>query len=209
MAELPALDGKMLGRGANVPRVGTFCYIRSASVGEWARNRVMPRALLALVVGAVVGAAVTYFTPAARFAPAGDAGVAPGDPHAEAAPKLEASRAPASLTRTADRAALYREAADADSAALARLISAAVALPPSRARTDRLGVLLARYAGTDADRAVAIARELGLGTSTLAALYAQWAAADPAGALAALGDVQSPAAATAIGLAVLQALGDD
>ncbi|HEX5049654.1 MAG TPA: hypothetical protein VFX89_21250 [Gammaproteobacteria bacterium] len=169
----------------------------------------MPRALLALVLGAVAGAAVTYFVTAARVvslpAAATDVAIsAPAIPSAEPLPR----NGPVA-SGTAERAALYDEAAGADGAALARLIAAAAAAPPTPARTYKLGVLLARYAELDAERALALARELRVGASTLASLYAQWAAADPADALAALGDVQSAADATTIGLALLPVLGGD
>lgn len=166
----------------------------------------MQRALLALIGGALAGAAATYFAVGSHVGSPRDLVGADSPP---AAGKSSTRREASPSAVTAERAALYREAADADVAALTKLISAAAALPPSRQRTSKLAVLLARYVELDAERAVTAARELGMDTETLAALYAQWATQDPASAVVALGDIENPAAATAIGLAMLPALGDD
>jgi hypothetical protein len=172
----------------------------------------MQRALLALVVGAVAGIAATYVVLERTAAPglgAGAAVIAPERGSASVPAERRSRQTPAAPADTAERAALYREVADADGAALARLIAQAAASPPSSARSYKLGVLLERYAELDAERAVEFARKIGMSADALAALYAQWAAGDPAGALAALGNVASPAAAIAIGRALLPVLGDD
>ncbi|HZF29597.1 MAG TPA: hypothetical protein VE907_10790 [Gammaproteobacteria bacterium] len=169
----------------------------------------MPRALLALVLGAVAGATITYFTFAARVTHILDAGVAASPLATGAAPVEARTRPDSAQSVTAERAALYRTAADADGAGLARMIAQTAARAPSRARDEELGVLLARYAELDGERAVAIARKLGVNVETLAMLFARWAETDPTDALAALGDVEDPATATAIGLALLPVLGDD
>ena len=167
----------------------------------------MQRVLLALVVGAVVGGAAVYVAIGTHTVPAPETGAAAAARLPAAEPR--ARQVSPAASATAERAALYGAAAGADGTELARLIAAAAALPPSPSRSDELRVLLARYAELDPARAVESARELGSSVDTLAALYAQWAAADRAGALAALANVESPAAANALGLAMLPALGGD
>jgi hypothetical protein len=165
----------------------------------------MPRSLPALVLAAAAGAAVTYLLVAPPRP------TAPGTPPTEDSPRgtpPPPMRA-ASATGVAERAAVYATAADADAADLARLARATAAEPPSSASTFKLGVLLARYAELDPKRAVALGRELRAPADVLGTLYAQWATADPAGARAALAEIEDPVAATAIGLKMFAALGND
>ena len=164
------------------------------------------RSLPALILAAAAGAAVTYL-----LVPSPDPGNSVPLPQADATPS-RASPAPAAgaaTTGIADRAAVYANATRADVAALVRQAREAAAEPPSTLRTFKLDVLLARYAELDPPRAIALGRELRVPTDMLATLYADWAAADPARARAALAALDDPVAATTIGLAMFTALGGD
>jgi hypothetical protein len=163
----------------------------------------MSRSLPALVLAAGIGAAATYYLVAPRapelIAPH------PGD----AAVAERATLTPPTTTGIAERADIYRAAAQANGADIVTLLKAAAGLPPSPERSFRLGVLLARYAEVDAENAIAAARSVGASTDVLATLFARWAGTNPAAALAALGTVDDPTAATTIGLALLEPLGSD
>jgi hypothetical protein len=169
----------------------------------------MNRALLALVIGAAAGAATTYYFVGERAV------------RAAAAPRGSELRTPAAGVRaepatsssiraaTAERAALQQRAADADAGDLERLIAAVSAQAPATSPELALDVLLTRYAELDPERAIEIARLHTVDDSLLASLYATWAVQNPAGALAALSSVDDPIEATAVGLAMLPALGGD
>ena len=163
----------------------------------------MPRSLPALVLAAAVGAAVTYYL------------VAPSPPDlitpnlGEAAVGDRATLTPPTTTGIAERADIYRVAAQANGADIVTLLKSAAGLPPSPERAFKLGVLLARYAEVDAENAIAAARSVGASNDVIATLFVQWATKNPAAALAALGAVDDPAAATTIGLALLAPLGGD
>jgi hypothetical protein len=163
----------------------------------------MSRSLPALVLAAGVGAAVTYYL----VAPRGTELVAPHP--GDAAVAERATLTPPTTTGIAERADIYRAAAQANGADIVTLLKAAADQPPSPERSFRLGVVLARYAEVDTENAIAAARSVGAGADVMATLYAQWAGKDPAGALAALGAIDDPAAATKIGLALLTQLGGD
>jgi hypothetical protein len=163
----------------------------------------MSRSLPALVLAAAVGAAVTYYL----VAPHGTELIAPypGDD----AVAERATLTPPTATGIAERADIYRAAAQATGADIVSLLKAAARLPASPERSFRLGVLLARYTEVDAEKAIAAARSVGAGTDVIATLYAQWAGTNPAAALSALSAVDDAAAATKIGLALLTPLGGD
>ncbi len=161
----------------------------------------MPRSVPALALAAAAGAAVTYYllmpsAPELVTPNLGDVAVTEG-----------ATLTPPTTTGIAERADIYRAAAQASGTDVVALLKAAAGLPPSPQRSFRLGVLLTRYAEVDPKSAIATARSIGASTDVVAALYAQWAATNPAAALAALGAVDDPAAATTIGLALLAPLG--
>src|SRR5512147_3192869 len=143
----------------------------------------MSRSLPALVLAAAVGAAVTYYL------------VAPGEPELlapepdDGAVAQRATLTPPAATGIAQRADIYRAAAQANGADIVTLLKAAAGQPPSPERSFRLGVLLARYAEVDAKNAIAAARSVGASTDVIATLYAQWAGKNPVAALAALGAV--------------------
>jgi len=165
--------------------------------------------MLGAGVGVIAGAAIAYLVIGANGAEHSAASRAPPP---ENAPRAVPDRAPArggAVESTADRAALYRLAADAGAAELEPLVAEAGALPPSAARDLRLGALLGRYAEIDAARAVTLGREFELPAGTLAPLYAAWAVRAPEAALAALRKIDAPTAAGTIALAMLPALDGD
>jgi hypothetical protein len=82
-------------------------------------------------------------------------------------------------------------------------------MPRSEGRRLALEALLERYAEIDPRAAVGVVRQDALGTDLLAGVYATWAAKDASAALDALRDVESPAVAEAIGIALLPVLGND
>ena len=163
----------------------------------------MPRSLPALALAAAVGAAVTWYL------------VAPSPPDlitpnlGEPAVAERATLTRPAATGIAERADIYRAAGQANGADIVSLLEAAAGLPPSPERSFKLGVLLARYAEIDAENAIAAARSVGASNDVVATLFAQWATKNPAAALAALGAVDDPAAASTIGLALLAPLGGD
>ncbi len=163
----------------------------------------MSRSLPALVLAAGAGAAVTWYLVAPREPEL----VAPNPD--DTAVIERATLVPPTATGITERADIYRAAAQASGADIVGLLKAAAGQPPSPERSFRLGVLLARYAEVDAEKAIAAARSVGAGTDVIATLYAQWASTNPAAALAALGAVDDPAEATTIGLALLAPLGGD
>jgi hypothetical protein len=161
--------------------------------------------VLVATVGAMLGAAVTY----SFMRPPSSAYSLPsvadddGDTHRGASD----AASPAARSSTADRADLYHIAAAADAAELAALIRTAAQRTPSAERTFTLNVLLTRYAELDPKAAVAAAA--GFDAELRAPLYAAWAMADPASALAALAAIEDRAVARTIAAALVPALGGD
>jgi hypothetical protein len=167
--------------------------------------------VITAAAGAVVGAAVTHSLNRDR-ARVPTLAVEPASAQATAGVGVAAPRAADAArarSTTAERAEIYRAAAAADSRELAAMIHAAAEQPPSAARTFALEALLGRYAEIDPEEAIAVAEEAGLDTELRAPLYAAWAATDSASALAALSEVNDPAAARTIALALLPLLGGD
>jgi hypothetical protein len=159
--------------------------------------------IFAAAAGAIVGAAVMRSVDH-RAPPT----ATPAIPSVgETAPAESVGPATESRSTTADRAELYRVAANADADALAGLIAAAARQPPGPARTFTLNVLLTRYAELDPSAAVEAAANLDV--ELRAPLYAAWAIKDPAAALNALAKIQDRAAARAIAAALVAALGAD
>ncbi len=166
----------------------------------------MRRTLLVLTAaaGALVGAAVMH----AVDRPVPNIPTLTSRPDEGAESSLETpSPAAAAGSTTAERAALYRVTAAADSSELAAMIRAAAQRPPSTARTFALEVLLTRYA--ELDPAAAVEASAGLPLEQRAPLYAAWAVKDPAAALDALAKISDRASARVIAAALVPALGGD
>lgn len=108
----------------------------------------------------------------------------------------------------AERAALLRLAAEADRRTLEDIAAQVAILPNLPARRMALEVLFERYAEVDANAALAFAQKLELPNDTLAPLFATWARRDANAALRALGELDAAAALT-VGVAVLEAIGND
>src|SRR5262245_25257722 len=167
-----------------------------------------------VVAGMVVGAALTYrFTnrsvahaPSALSALHSTAGSALAARTGRASPAAAEDARPSS---TAERADIYRSAADADAAQLESLVAGAAAKPLSSRRDFELATLLVRYAELDPVRAVELAGELDLRPDLAAPLYATWAQRDPDAALETLRTVAAPADTVSIAVAMLPALGRD
>jgi hypothetical protein len=107
-----------------------------------------------------------------------------------------------------ERAALFGLAAEADRRTLESLATQVAALPGIEGRRLALEALFTRYAEIDAPAAAAFAATLDLPTAALVPLYKTWARRDARGALAALSELEGRAALT-LGIAVLEALGND
>lgn len=106
--------------------------------------------------------------------------------------------------------AVYREAAAIDDAAsLDSRLAQVVTQPESAMRDVELDALLARLATLDPERAARFVATHALDETFTTAVYADWAAADPNAALAALVEIDHPARRRTAALAVLGALGDD
>lgn len=202
-----------------IPRSESFCYTgrRAGPRG----NRAVNRTLLALAVGAALGAAATYALIAPRAGDGPTAAVerepersqrldAEGSATREPPPPQRAADVSAAGASTAERAAAYEEAAAARNAAqIEALVTDAASARPSARRTAEIEALLLRFAEFDARRAIDVARSLRLGTDLVAPLYGAWAAEDLEAALGALRAFDDPAEAGAIGLAMLEAPGGE
>ena len=166
--------------------------------------------------GAVLGAAVMYFTSGGDRSPTPPAAAFGLEPvsSAEASGAGPALRSVNFLTLAtgsisiAERAALFRLVADADRAALESLAAQVAALPDIEGRRLALEALFTRYAELDAPAAAAFARTLDLPAPALRPLYVTWARRDARGALAALGDLPAREALV-LGVALLDVLGND
>jgi hypothetical protein len=165
----------------------------------------MTRALLALLVGVLLGVGATlWLSPSSISQPPPLDAWLPAEPTAALAPSAVAPAATREATRD-----FYRQLADADEAELAALIRETAARAPSTDRALALAVLFKRYAELDALRAVRLARDVDAGGTALGVVYGAWARAAPEQVLAALSTVESPDDATDVALAVIQALGAD
>jgi hypothetical protein len=164
----------------------------------------MTRALLALVLGVLIGAAATsWLVPSFRYQRQVDAWL----PTERAAPP--SAYAVASAAEREAARDFYRQLADADAGELVALIRQTAAHAPSTDRTLALAVLFKRYAEFDVVPAVRLAREVQAGGTALAVVYGAWARAAPEQVLAALSTVTSPEDATEVALALITALGGD
>ncbi|HLF10183.1 MAG TPA: hypothetical protein VJA26_03125 [Gammaproteobacteria bacterium] len=177
----------------------------------------MGRTLLLLAVGIAVGAAATYYYLSDdRSEP-----FAALDRSTATTLTAASTRAPREPRRTslqtliseplgtAERAALYQLAAQADGATLEDLAKNTAALPASEERRFALELLLTRYAELDANGAIDLARAIEVPMNLLISLYQQWGRSDPDAALAAVSRLNDPVEARAAGLAILRARGDD
>lgn len=164
----------------------------------------MTRAVIALVLGVLLGTAATLWLapsslsrrPVAAWLPA----------QGVTTPRANAVATAAERDATRD---FYRQLADADAAELAVLIRQTAARAPSTDRTLALAVLFKRYAELDAVPAVRLARDVEAGGTALAVVYGAWARAAPEQVLAALSTVASADDATEVALALITALGGD
>lgn len=164
----------------------------------------MTRAVIALVLGALLGVGATlWLSPAAVPQRPLDPWL-PAEPIAAPAANTVAPAAAREATRD-----FYRQLADADETELASLIRQTATRTPSTDRALALGVLFKRYAELDAVRAVRLAREVDAGGTALGIVYGAWARAAPEQVLAALSTVTSPDDAADVALAVILALGND
>jgi hypothetical protein len=172
------------------------------------------RTFVLLGTGALLGAAAMY------FAPDGDNPDAPaaivdlretpatpstGERGQRSIEFLTLAMGSVSLT---ERAALFRFAAEADRRTIETMAAQVAAMPNIEGRRLALEALFTRYAEIDAPAAAAFGRTLGLSPTALRPLYATWARSDARGALRALGELDSAAAVT-LGVAVLEAIGND
>ncbi|HEY3516831.1 MAG TPA: hypothetical protein VGL98_07250 [Gammaproteobacteria bacterium] len=107
-----------------------------------------------------------------------------------------------------ERAALFRLASEADRRTLESLLTQVAALPDIEGRRIGLEALFTRYAEIDATAAAAFARTLDLPTTALTPLFTTWARVDARGAVRALAGLE-PQAAQALGVAMLEVLGND
>jgi hypothetical protein len=108
----------------------------------------------------------------------------------------------------AERAALFRLAANADRRTLEALAAQVAVLPDFASRRLALEVLFTRYAEIDAASALAFAQTLDLRPDALSPLLSAWARHDANAALRALGDLDAPTALS-LGIALLEVLGND
>jgi hypothetical protein len=176
----------------------------------------MRRTLVLFVAGVVLAGAVMYLRDdgggrsrpaAANFVtPQPPAQRAPGEP---SSPTIELLTLATGPVGPAERARLQRLLADSDRQTLEPLAEQVAALPPIEGRRLALEALFARYAELDAPAAAAYARKLGVPAATLGPLFATWARNDASGALQALAEFRAPAAALTLGIAVLEAIGND
>ena len=170
---------------------------------------------LLFATGVLLGAAVMYLThggddervpPAAsRESAAGPANAPGAEPALRSIDLLTLATGSVSV---AERAALFRLAAEANLASVESLAAQVAALPDIEGRRLALGALLTRYAELDAPAAAAFARTLGLPVAALKPVYVTWARRDARGALAALGELPAREALT-LGVALLDVLGND
>ena len=107
-----------------------------------------------------------------------------------------------------ERAALFRLAAEADRRTLENLLTQVAALPDIDGRRVALEALFTRYAELDATAAAAFARTLDLPAAELTPLFTTWARVDARVAVRALAELD-PQAAQALGVAMLDVLGND
>ena len=107
-----------------------------------------------------------------------------------------------------ERAALFRLAGAADRRTLENLLTQVAALPDIEGRRIGLEVLFTRYAEVDAAAAAAFARTLDLPTAALTPLFTTWARVDARGAVRSIAELE-PQAAQALGVAMLDVLGND
>jgi hypothetical protein len=175
----------------------------------------MRRASVLFGAGALLGAVAMY------LARSGDEAPSASSPAIEARDSAPIPSAQAQSPRAIDfltlatgsvslteRAALFSLAAEADRRTLETLATQVAALPDIEGRRLALEALFTRYVEIDAPAAAAFAATLDLPTAALVPLYETWARRDARGALAALGELEGPAALT-LGIAVLDALGND
>ncbi len=108
---------------------------------------------------------------------------------------------------TATRAALYALAAESDSSRLDTLVAAAASTPPTPARDSALDALLQRDAELDPARAVTLGLDARAPTSTMIALFGQWAKRDPQAALDRLAAIDDRPLMREIAVDLLETLG--
>lgn len=175
----------------------------------------MKPAALLFGAGLLVGALATYLVSgddAGLPSSTSDSGAASHAPAAQrsatAASAIDFLALVTGSVDVAERAALYRLAAEADRATLESLVTQVAALPKLASRALALELLLTRYGELDAPAAAALARKLTLEPAVLAPLFAAWARRDSSGALRALGDFPASTART-IGVALLEVIGND
>ena len=175
----------------------------------------MRRTLALFGAGVALGAVAMYVV---RGDGEGSLAPAPGLGSREAVQTPEArARTPRSIdfltlatgsVGSAERAALFRLAAEADRRTLETLAEQVAALPNVEGRRVALEALFTRYAEIDAPAAAAFARTLGLPPAVLIPLYTTWARNDARGALRALGELDARPALT-LGVAMLDVIGND
>ena len=188
-----------------------FCNIglsRLAVVG-------MRRTFALFGAGVALGAVAMYFargdggdaaapSPALRLG-GGEERPAPGERQPRAIDFLTLTTG---SVGAAERAALFRLAAEADRRTLEALAAQVAGLPNIEGRRVALEALFTRYAEIDAPAAAAFARTLGLSAAAQIPVYTTWAHRDERGALAALGELDARPALT-LGVAMLDVLGND
>jgi len=170
---------------------------------------------LLFAAGALSGAAVMYVASGRDDAPAAPSASlkssAESSQPASAGPALRPVDFLTLVTGSidvAERAALFRLAAEADRRTLEALAAQVAALPDIEGRRLALEALFTRYAELDAPAAAAFARTLDLPVAALKPLYVTWARRDARGALAGLGELAAREAMT-LGVALLDVLGND
>jgi len=175
----------------------------------------MRRTVVLFGAGVALGAVAMYFAGGDGVGPAAPSRAlespdGPGTPEAGArAPRaidfLTLALKPGS---SADRAALFRLAAEADRRTLESLITQVAALPDLEGRRLALEALFTRYAEIDAPAGAAFAQTMDLPPAMMTSLFTTWARVDARGALRALADLE-PKAAQVLGIAMLEVLGND
>src|SRR5262245_59383207 len=176
----------------------------------------MRRTLALFGAGVALGAVAMFFARghSDEFSPPAAQEIDPGD--SQAAPE-SGERVPRAIdfltlatgsVSATERAALFRLAANADRRTLETLLTQVAALPDIEGRRIGLEALFTRYAEIDAAAAAAFARTLDLPTAALTPLFMTWARVDARGAVRALAEL-GPQAAQALGVAMLEVLGND
>jgi hypothetical protein len=158
----------------------------------------MARTLFTLVLGIVVGIGAAWLLLHRPFA---TASIELGS--------LSTTDSSPPGTAPAPDDAFYGQLAEANAYELGVMITRAAGEAPSADREVILAVLFKRLSEIDVSAASRLARATRPSGTALATVYGALARTDPAAALAALRTAEGPDDAAAIGLALIQALGDD